>query len=211
MYDAQTPVKEKLLPTRIPRQSIAPYLNKPVIPYLTEGVDKQTDLIGHASILFLGGGELAELPALLKRLERPPFNKLPVLLHIDLVDGLTSDEAGLRYVATLDRLDGIITVRHHLTPLARKLGLLSVVRLFLQDGRAVDRGMHVIERSKPDAVELLPGVAFLQVADRFRMLQIPCIAGGLIRTPQTVQQIISAGCKAVSTSNAQLWELNLRQ
>jgi len=210
MYDARRPVKEKPLPTRTARQTIAPYLTKPVIPYLTEGVEKQPELIGHASILFLGGGELAELPALLKRLERPPFNKLPALLHIDLVDGLTNDEAGLRYVATLDRVDGIITVRHHLTPLARKLGLLSVVRLSLQNRRAVDRGMHVIERSKPDAVELLPGVAFLQTADRLRMLQIPCIAGGLIRTPQTVQQIIAAGCKAVSTSNAQLWELNLR-
>lgn len=198
------------MPPRNPRQSILPHLTKPVIPYVTEGVDKQPDLIGHASIIFLGGGELAEMPNLLKRLEKPPFSKLPVLLHIDLVDGLTSDEAGVRYVATLDRIDGIITVRHHLTPLARKLGLLSVVRLFLQDGRAVERGLHVIERSKPDAVELLPGVGFLQVADRFRMLQIPCIAGGLIRTPQTVQQIISAGCKSVSTSNTTLWQLNVR-
>jgi glycerol uptake operon antiterminator len=176
--------------------------------FLSEGVVLVGEVFGVACLVFLGGGELAELPSLLERLKRPPFSRLPVLLHIDLVDGLTNDEAGLRYVATLDRIDGIITVRHHLTPLARKLGLLSVVRLFLQDGRAVDRGMHVIERSKPDAVELLPGVAFLQVADRFRMLQVPCIAGGLIRTPLTAQQIISAGCKAVSTSNIQLWEMN---
>jgi glycerol uptake operon antiterminator len=208
MYDAATPVKEKPLPTRTARHSIAAYLSKPVIPYITEGVEKQPELIGHASIIFLGGGELAELPNQLKRLEKPPFTRQPVLLHIDLVDGLANDEAGLRYVATLDRVDGIITVRHHLTPLARKLGLLSVVRLFLQDGRAVERGLHVIERSKPDAVELLPGVAFLEVAERFRMLPIPCIAGGLIRTPQIAHQIIAAGSKSVSTSNASLWELN---
>jgi glycerol-3-phosphate responsive antiterminator len=52
-------------------------------------------------------------------------------------------------------------------------------------------------------------VAFLQVADRFAGLPMPCIAGGLIRTPQTVRQIIGAGCKAVSTSNVKLWEMNL--
>src|SRR4051812_33620070 len=150
------------------------------------------------------GGELAELPQLLARLARPPFDRLPVLLHIDLVNGLANDESGLRYVATLDRVDGIITVRHHLAPLARKLNLISVVRLFLQDGRAVERGLSVVERSSPDAIELLPGVAFLQVAERFAGLPIPCIAGGLIRTPQTVQQIIAAGCKAVSTSNVKL-------
>ena len=189
---------------------IAPHLltGKPIIPYLTEGVDRQPETIAAASLLMIGGGELAELPALLGKLQRPPFDKLPVLLHIDLVNGLANDESGLRYVATLDGVDGIVTTRHHLAPLARKLGLMSVVRLFLQDGRAVERGVSVIEKSKPDAVEVLPGVAFLQVADRFNHLPIPCIAGGLIRTAEVVQQIIAGGCRAVSTSNAELWKLN---
>src|SRR5688500_17053161 len=105
---------------------ISSYLTKPVIPYLTEGVDQHPQLIAAASLLMIGGGELAELPELLDRLSHPPFEKLPVLLHIDLVNGLSNDESGLRYVATLDRLDGIITVRHHLAPTARKLGLMSV-------------------------------------------------------------------------------------
>jgi glycerol uptake operon antiterminator len=196
------------MPNRFGQTSIAAHLKRPVIPYVTEGVDRHPALIASASIIFLGGGELAELPNLLAKLEKPPFANLPVLLHIDLVDGLANDEAGVRYLATLPRIDGIITVRHHLAPLARKLHLLSVVRLFLQDGRAVDRGLAVIEKSKPDAVEVLPGVAFPEVADRFKNLPIPCIAGGLIRTPETVRQITQAGCRAVSTSNATLWELN---
>jgi glycerol uptake operon antiterminator len=156
----------------------------------------------------IGGGELAELPDTLETLSRPPFTKQPVLLHIDLVNGLSNDESGLRYLATLEGIDGIVTVRHHLAGLARKLGMISVVRLFLQDGRAVERGLAVIDKSKPDAVEVLPGVAFLQVPERFRDLPIPCIAGGLIRTPETVRQILAAGCKAISTSNVKLWELN---
>jgi glycerol uptake operon antiterminator len=114
-------------------------------------------------------------------------------LHIDLVNGLSNDEAGLRYVATLNRIEGIVTVRHHLAGLARKLGLMSIVRLFLQDGRAVERGLQVIEKSHPDAVELLPGVAVPVVAERFRDLPIPFIAGGFIRTPQIVQQLLSCG------------------
>jgi glycerol uptake operon antiterminator len=191
-----------------PGNAIAPYLSKPIIPYITEGVDQHPALIAAASIIFLGGGELAELPLLLSKLDQPPFKERPVLLHIDLVNGLSNDESGLRYVATLERIDGIITVRHHLAPLARKLGLMSVVRLFLQDGRAVERGLAVIDKSKPDAVEVLPGVAFLQVPERFAHLPIPCIAGGLIRTPETVGQILAGGCKAISTSNVKLWELN---
>jgi len=181
---------------------------KSIIPYVTEGVEKHAQLIAAASLVMIGGGELAELPVLLSRLDRPPFQKMPAMLHIDLVNGLANDESGLRYVATLKRLNGIITTRHHLAPLARKLDLMCVVRLFLQDGRAVERGLGVIEKSKPDAVELLPGVAFLQVAERFAGLEIPCIAGGLIRTEQTVKQILAAGCQAVSTTNVKLWEMN---
>jgi glycerol uptake operon antiterminator len=130
------------------------------------------------------------------------------MLHIDLLAGLANDESGLRYIATLPRINGIITTRHHLAPGARRLGLLSIVRLFLQDGRAIDRGLGVIEKSRPDAVELLPGVAAIEAAERFADLPIPRIAGGLIRTPQLVHQILASGCKAVSTTNTQLWEMN---
>jgi len=187
---------------------ISQHLSRPIIPYVTEGLDAHAGLIAAGSLIMLGGGELAELPQMLERLSRPPFQKQPVLLHIDLVNGLANDESGLRYVATLEGIDGIVTVRHHLSGLARKLGMMCVVRLFLQDGRAVERGLAVIDKSKPDAVEVLPGVAFLQVPERFADLPIPCIAGGLIRTPETVRQILAAGCKAISTSNVKLWELN---
>jgi glycerol uptake operon antiterminator len=192
-------------------QALAQHLTRPIIPYLTEGVAETSAharLIADASLIMIGGGELAELPELLGKLSQPPLAKIPVLLHIDLVAGISNDEAGLRYVATLPRIGGIITTRHHLAPVARKLNLLSVVRLFLQDGRAVERGLGVIEKSKPDAVEVLPGIAFVQVAERFRALPIPCIAGGLIRTAETVKTILAAGCRAVSTSNVKLWELN---
>ena len=193
---------------RLKNRSISQYLTRPIIPYLTEGVDKQPLLVAAASLVMIGGGELAELPTLLERMSKPPFAAMPVLLHIDLVNGLSNDESGLRYVATLNRVDGIVTTRHHLAQLAKKLDLMCVVRLFLQDGRAVERGLGVVEKSRPDAVELLPGVAFLQVAERFANLPMPCIAGGLIRTKETVQRILAAGCRAVSTTNVSLWEMN---
>src|SRR5690349_12316607 len=116
--------------------SLLPHLTKPVIPYLTDGIAGKAQEIANASLIFVGGGELAELPKLMDALSREPFSRIPVLLHIDLVNGLANDDAGLKYVATLDRVDGIVTVRQHLAPVARKLGLLSIIRLFLQDGRA---------------------------------------------------------------------------
>jgi len=197
----------KLKPRRI-SQNLRSHLGKPVIPYLTEPLNGPPGDLAAASIIFIGGGELAELPHLMKALSREPLAGLPVLLHMDLVNGLANDDSGLRYLATLERLDGIITVRPHLVPVARKLNLLSVLRLFLQDGRAVERGLQVIDRAQPDAVEIMPGVSFLEVADRFSNLPMPCIAGGLIRTPELVERILAAGARAVSTTNTALWSLN---
>jgi glycerol uptake operon antiterminator len=208
-YYTQKATALKLKPRRI-SHDLRSHLKKPVIPYLTEPLHGPPGDLAAASIIFIGGGELAELPHLMKTFSREPLASLPVLLHMDLVNGLSNDDSGLRYLATLERLDGIITVRPHLVPVARKLNLLSVLRLFLQDGRAVERGLQVIDRSQPDAVEIMPGVSFLEVSDRFSNLPMPCIAGGLIRTPDVVERILAAGARAVSTTNTALWSLNRR-
>ncbi len=187
--------------------SVRPWLRKPVIPVIwqTEGAEA---LLADASLLFLQGGELVELPSMIQQLKRGATAHIPIVLHIDLLSGLTSDEAGLRYLAELGGVDGIITVRSHLIGPARKLGLASILLLFLQDGRAVERGLHVIEQSRPDMVELVPGVAALETAAQFRNIAVPRIAGGLVRTADLVKRLMDSGCDAVSTSNAELWQLN---
>jgi glycerol uptake operon antiterminator len=161
-----------------------------------------------AGAIFLQGGELARLPKLLASLEGGPLADVPVMLHIDLLAGLANDEAGLRFVASLGRIRGVITVRHHLVPTARRLGLASIVRLFLHDSRAVNRGLAILEKCEPDAVELLPGVAALELASQFQRMPIPRIAGGLIRAPQLVRRLLDTGCQAISTSRPDLWRLN---
>ncbi|MBN1489298.1 MAG: glycerol-3-phosphate responsive antiterminator [Phycisphaerae bacterium] len=186
---------------------IEPWLAKPVIPVVWD-ITKQPQVLASAAMIFLQGGEVADLPAVLDTLDKPPLARVAVMLHIDLLAGLTSDEAGLHFVAKYPRINGIITVRSHLVASARRAGLVSILRLFLQDGRSVDRGLHLIEQSKPDIIELIPGVAAAEIADRFAGVSIPRTAGGLIRTPEVVHRILASGCRAVSTSNPALWAMN---
>ncbi len=193
------------------RPTIDTCLRKPIIPYLIGGVEDSASILSEASVVFVQGGELSELPGVLAPFEEAPLADVSVLLHIDLVRGLARDDAAVRYVSTLSRVDGIITVHHQLVPAARRLGLISVVRLFLQDTRAVDRGLGVIEKSKPDAVELLPGVAAIEVVDRFRSLHIPRIASGLVYNLNTIHRALESGCCAVSTSDRSLWAFNSNQ
>jgi glycerol uptake operon antiterminator len=186
---------------------MASWLRKPIIPAVWE-IQKDHNALAGAGMIFLQGGELANLPKILDSLDGGPLARVPLILHIDLLAGLANDEAGLRYIAGLGRIHGVITVRHHLVPTARRLGLASIVRLFLHDSRAVDRGLAIIEKCEPDAIELLPGVAVIELASQFRQVPVPRIAGGLIRTPQLVRRILDTGCQAISTSNATLWRLN---
>jgi glycerol uptake operon antiterminator len=186
---------------------IRDWLRQPVIPVVHED-EADPALLADASLIFLQGIQLAQLSECMARLRTGPTAHTPVILHLDLLAGLSSDVAGLEYLAGLQMVDGIITVRSHLVAAARRFGLVSILLVFLQDGRSVERGQHVIEQSRPDAIELVPGVAALHEIRQFRALPMPLIAGGLIRTPDLARQLLAEGFRAVSTSAAHVWGLN---
>ncbi len=188
-------------------QSIQTWLTRPIIPVLPQIVAEE-DLRAGASLIFLQGCELADLAGTLDWLKSGTRRDVPVAVHIDLLSGLASDEAGLRYLAGLKKINGIITVRPHLVASARRLGLVAILLVFLQDSRAVERGLHITEQAQPDAIELVPGVAALEMAREFDQVAVPRIAGGLVRTAELARRLIEAGYNAVSTSNAALWQLN---
>jgi glycerol uptake operon antiterminator len=166
------------------------------------------DLLARASTVFLQGGTLAELPRTLDAFRQPPLERLPLFVHIDLVSGLENNDAGLDYLAQFDRIAGVVTVHHQLTTAARRLGLLTIVRLFLSDSRAVDRGLTVANKSHPDAIEILPAAAAGKVAGDFAPCRIPRIAGGLCRSEADVRDVLDSGCRAVTSTSPALWKLN---
>jgi glycerol uptake operon antiterminator len=165
-------------------------------------------MLTRANTVFLQGGSLADLQQTLNVFRRRPLEHLPLFVHIDLVAGLENNEAGLEYLAELDGVTGVVTVHHHLATPARKLGLLSIVRLFLSDSRAVDRGLAVANKSRPDAIEILPAAAAVKVAADFAQCHIPRIAGGLCRTEADVTEVLASGCRAVTSTSPSLWKLN---
>ena len=79
---------------------------------------------------------------------------------------------------------------------------------------AADKEMARVRKEfDADIQQLVSGLrsleaAAMETADRFTRVTIPRIAGGLIRTADTARRIIASGCRAISTSNAELWQLN---
>jgi glycerol uptake operon antiterminator len=166
------------------------------------------ELISRASTVFLQGGPLIELTDVLDCFRDPQLAHLALFVHIDLVAGLENSETGVAYLAGFDRLTGVVTVHPHLTPSIRRGRLLSIIRLFLSDSRAVERGLSVINKSRPNGIEILPAAIAPKVADDFHHCPVPRITGGLCRSEQDVREALDSGCVAVTSTRPELWRLN---
>src|SRR6476659_1560450 len=153
-------------------RSIDSCLKKHVIPVVWDP-GKNEALIARASAVFLQGGALRDFCSAVERFREGALSHLPLFVHVDLVAGLENSEAGIEYLASFEHVAGVVTVHHHLAGAARRLGLLTIVRLFLSDSRAVDRGVSVLRKSHPDAIEILPACVASKVANDFAEYSTP--------------------------------------
>ncbi|MBN2796910.1 MAG: glycerol-3-phosphate responsive antiterminator [Clostridia bacterium] len=153
-------------------------------------------------VYFVLGGEISELKETLENLK----NKI-VFVDIDLINGLKADGAGIRFIKSLGPLEGIITTKSHLIKEAQREGLKGIQRLFLLDSKNLESGIASVLKTKPDAVEVLPGVMPKILKKIIKEIQMPVIAGGLITDKEDIVQCLQVGVLGVSTSNPTLWNL----
>ena len=133
-----------------------------------------------------------------------------LLIHADMMEGIASDAAGLRFLAECG-VAGVATTRTQTMTLAHQAGLLVTFRAFLIDSAALITVAKIVERNHPDIVEALPApiLAYLP-PDYITDLEVPVLAGGLIRTREDIDAALVAGAAAVSTSNEALWNTTPR-
>ena len=87
---------------------------------------------------------------------------------------------------------------------AKELGIFSVQRFFALDSQGVNSISEMIDSSKPDLIEIMPGIATKVIA-RFSGRGTPVIAGGLIESKSELTEVLTAGAEAVSTGKRELW------
>ena len=127
-----------------------------------------------------------------------------IFLHMDLAEGVGKDKAGLVFVKSAGA-DGIISTRVNIIKAAREVGLFAIQRFFIVDSHSVETTLEAIKSSKPDMVEIMPGIVTKVIADLKSELSLPIIAGGLIESRKEVEEIIQSGASAVSTGRQELW------
>ncbi|WP_298211563.1 glycerol-3-phosphate responsive antiterminator [Ferrimicrobium sp.] len=153
------------------------------------------------SWVFLLGGSASEVLGASKLLSDRGFS---VFVHVDMLRGISNDSEGMRLLASFGHPKGIITTHPSAVNAAKKLGLLAIERIFLLDSLSVESGLRNVLRTKPDAVEVLPGVLPEQITKVADSIDVPLIAGGLITHLDQVTAALKAGARGVSTSSGSL-------
>lgn len=175
-----------------------------VLPAVHKLKDVEAVLASPFSYMVLLGGHLGQLKHIVNLASQ--HNK-KVLLHADLIDGLKNDEYAAEFLCQSIRPAGIISTRSSVIGRTKQNGLIAIQRLFLIDSDALERSYTVLDKNRPDFIEVLPGVIPDIISEVKQRSGIPIIAGGLIRTEAHVSQALEAGASAITTSRKELWKL----
>ena len=131
-----------------------------------------------------------------------------VLIHVDFAEGIGKDRAGIEFLAN-QGVDGILTTRTNIVRVAKDVGLIAVQRFFLVDSHSLNTSVESIRISKPDIIELMPGIVTKKIKEFSQIVENPIVAGGIIETEEEVRAALEAGADVVSTGEVSLWNLNI--
>ena len=157
-------------------------------------------------VIFVLYGDVCTIPEILERIKAAGKK---AMVHIDLIAGLSAKEISVEFIARQTRADGIITTKPALVRRAKELGIFAVLRFFVIDSLAL-KNIENLEMqcgtSRPDFIEVLPGVMPKVLGRIAKVSRIPMIAGGLITEKEDVIAALSAGAIAVSSTNQDVWK-----
>lgn len=161
-----------------------------------------------SSAIILLFGDIIILPDLLEQAKR--YNK-QIIVHLELLNGISNDKAGVMFLSNMG-VTALITTKSHLAKIAHEEGMFVIQRLFMMDSGSLKTGIHLLRNFKPDAIELLPAsLPIAVIRELSREFGVPIWAGGLITVEHDVLDAFKKGISAVSTSKTALWNLTVSE
>lgn len=178
--------------------------NNPVIAAVGNEEELALALKSDCRVVFLLMGNVLDIGDLTRRVHES--GKLCVI-HLDLIEGFSSKEIAVDAIHKETHANGIISTRGALIKRAKQLGMAAVQRGFMLDSRSLNSFEQQIAQSKPDFVEILPGLLPKVIATLRERITAPIIAGGFIHEKEDVIAALQAGALAVSASSPNIWSM----
>lgn len=176
----------------------------PVIAAIKDEEGLKRSLETDIGVVFVLYGDICNIADIIHQLK---MGGKTVMVHIDLITGLSSKEIAVDYIRERTNADGIISTKPMLLKRAKELGLYTIQRFFVLDSLALENISKQAEARYTDLIEILPGVMPKIIKRICSMISIPVIAGGLISDKDDVLSALDAGAVAVSTTRQEIWEL----
>lgn len=129
------------------------------------------------------------------------------MVHLDLINGLSSKEIAVDFLKKYTHADGIITTKPTLIKRARELGLYTILRLFVIDSMAYENIDRQVKAAHPDLIEILPALMPKIISRICNQTTTPIIAGGLVSEKEDIMALLQAGVTSVSSTNEDIWFL----
>ncbi|CAH0117627.1 MULTISPECIES: glycerol-3-phosphate responsive antiterminator [unclassified Paenibacillus] len=177
--------------------------HKPVITSLVNKDELPSILESTSNIVFILKADIFTIGSIVEQIR--DAGKLS-FVHFDLLEGIGKDKMGVVFMAEHIGIDGIVTTKGSIISEAKKCGLMTVQRLFVFDSVSLDNGIKMTKSSQPDAIEVLPGMVCSQIMGRIQEeLNVPVIAGGLMKDLDDLKAALNSGAIGISTSSKELW------
>lgn len=174
--------------------------DSPVIAAIKDDNGLERVMQTECQVVFILYGSILNISAIVTRIKE---SGRMALVHIDLIEGLSSKEVSVDYIAECTDADGIISTRVNALRHAQDLGLVTIQRFFLLDSMALRNLTRQPLRTA--AIDIMPGVMPSVISRLTGKISQPIIASGLLSTKQDVISALSAGALAVSTTQPDLW------
>lgn len=130
-----------------------------------------------------------------------------MIYHVDMIQGIKSDDYATEFICQEFKPYGLISTKSNVILKAKQKKVKAIQRVFLIDSHALEKSYRLVEKTKPDYIEILPGAMDWMIKEVKTRLDIPVFAGGLIRTKEEVHHALEAGAMAITTSKTDLWDL----
>lgn len=176
----------------------------PIITAVKDEPGLEKALKIESPVVFLLFGNICNITGLVDQVKNS--GKIAIV-HVDLIQGLSSKEVAVDFIHQNTRADGIISTKAPLVRHAMDLGMIGGQRTFLIDSMALETTKKQLLTFQPDFMELMPGVMPKILKTVRGYTEIPLVAGGLISDKKDILAAFDAGVDAVSTTREELWGL----
>lgn len=175
----------------------------PIIAAVKNEGELEIALKSEVQVIFVLFGDILEIKAISNKID---LSDKVGIIHIDLVEGITGREAGIRYLKEETKFKGVISTKPQVVKYAKNYGLLGIQRVFIFDTLSLNNAKKHLG-AECDAIEVLPGVIPKVIEKLAYNAGKPIVAGGLIESKEEVITALNSGATCVSTTRKEIWTM----